>query len=418
MQNNTSELLFDGLKVLDFTWVGVGPITTKYFADHGADVIKIESVSRPDVLRGAPPFKDAIPGINRSQFSGNYNSSKRNLGVNLSIPKSVDLIKNIIAQWQPDVIAESFTPRVMKSWGLDYLSVKRIAPDVIYFSTCLMGQYGPHNNYAGFGQLAGAMAGFYEITGWPDRGPAGPYGAYSDFLNPPVAFGSIVAALDYRDRYGKGQHIDLSQYEGAMHFLAPHIMKYNEDGFILGRMGNEDEEMSPHGIFQCLDKERGLTDTEESWVAIAIESESQWTEFSKVLDLPEAISNQNLAERKLNKDQIDNLISNWTLQKDARQIMNLLQSHEIPCGMVQSQSDMWEDPQLKHTDFFQWLEHSEVGPMPYDGLQFTLSKTPGSLTRAQAMVGEHNLEILDEILSIGPSEAADLLNEGILEQSF
>ena len=141
MQNNNTELLFNGLKVLDFTWVGVGPITTKYFADHGADVIKIESASRPDVLRGAPPFKDAIPGINRSQFSGNYNSSKRSLGVNLSIPESLDLVKDIIAKWEPDVIAESFTPRVMKSLGLDYLSVKKIAPDVIYFSTCLMGQY-------------------------------------------------------------------------------------------------------------------------------------------------------------------------------------------------------------------------------------------------------------------------------------
>jgi len=415
---DTKESLFDGLKILDFTWVGVGPITTKYFADHGANVIKIESVSRLDILRDAAPFKDGIPGINRSQFSGNYNSNKRNLGLNLSLPKTLELVKNIICEWQPDVISESFTPRVMKSWGLDYLSVKNMLPDVIYFSTCLMGQYGPHNNYAGFGNLAGAMAGFYEITGWPDRGPAGPYGAYSDFVNPPIAFGSIVAALDYRERHGIGQHIDLSQYEGAMHFLAPHIMKYNEDGSILGRKGNEDDRMYPHGIFPCLNKKRSLTSTKESWVAIAIESEYQWAEFSKILRLPASIMNQNLAERKSNRDQIDLLISKWTSQYDSRYIMNLLQSHKIPSGMVQSQSDMWEDPHLDHLDFFQWLEHSEVGPMPYDGLQFTLSKTPGSLTRAQAMIGEHNLEILDEILSISPQEAANLLNEGILEQSF
>ena len=386
MGADTKESLFDGLKILDFTWVGVGPITTKYFADHGANVIKIESVSRPDVLRGAAPFKDGIPGINRSQFSGNYNSSKRNLGLNLSLPKSLDLVKNIICEWQPDVISESFTPRVMKSWGLDYLSVKSMVPDVIYFSTCLMGQYGPHNNYAGFGQLAGAMAGFYEITGWPDRGPAGPYGAYSDFVNPPIAFGSIVAALDYRDRHGIGQHIDLSQYEGAMHFLAPHIMKYNEDGSILGRKGNEDDRMSPHGIFPCLNKKRSLTSTKESWVAI--------------------------------KDEIDLLISKWTSQYDSRYIMNLLQSHKIPSGMVQSQSDMWEDPHLDHLDFFQWLEHTEIGPMPYDGLQFQLSETPGKLTRAQAMVGEDNKEILTEILSMRSSEVQTLLNEGVLEQSF
>ena len=131
MSDNVQNALFDGLKVLDFTWVGVGPITTKYLADHGADVIKIESVSRPDVLRGAQPFKDGIPGINRSQFSGNYNSSKRNLGLNLSLPRSLELVKNLIIEWQPDVIAESFTPRVMKSWGLDYPSVIKIRPNVI-----------------------------------------------------------------------------------------------------------------------------------------------------------------------------------------------------------------------------------------------------------------------------------------------
>ncbi len=418
MSDNIQNALFDGLKVLDFTWVGVGPITTKYLADHGADVIKIESVSRPDVLRGAQPFKDGIPGINRSQFSGNYNSSKRNLGLNLSLPQSLELVKNLIIEWQPDVIAESFTPRVMKSWGLDYPSVIKIRPNVIYFSTCLMGQFGPHNNFAGYGQLAGAMAGFYEITGWPDKSPAGPYGAYSDFLNPPIAFGSIVAALDYRDRHGKGQHIDLSQYEGAMHFLAPHIMKYNEDGSILGRMGNEDDGMYPHGIYRCLNQKRSLTDTEESWVAIAIESEPQWLEFSKILGLQEAIYKQNLTERKANKDHIDHLITEWTSQHESRYVMKLLQSHKIPSGMVQSQSDMWEDPHLEHMGYFQWLQHTEIGPMPYDGLQFQLSKTPGHLSRAQAMIGEHNLEILEEILSMTPSEVADLLLEGVLEQSF
>ncbi len=418
MAERTQNILFNGLKVLDFTWVGVGPITTKYLADHGADVIKIESVSKPDVLRGAPPFKDGIPGINRSQFSGNYNSNKRNLGLNLAIPQSRQLIRNLISKWKPDVIAESFTPRVMKSWELDYVSIKKLLPDVIYFSTCLMGQFGPHNNYAGYGQLAGAMAGFYEITGWPDRGPAGPYGAYSDFLNPPVAFGSIVAALDYRDRHGRGQHIDLSQYEGAMHFLSPHIMKYNEDGSILERKGNEDDEMYPHGIYRCLDHKRSLTDITESWIAIAIRTEAQWLDFAKLLNLSKETSDQNLKERKSDRDRIDHLITAWTSRDESRSIMNLLQSHKIPSGMVQSQSDMWEDPQLEHQGFFQWLRHTEVGPMPYDGLQFQLSETPGKLTRAQAMVGEDNKEILTEILSMGSSEVQTLLNEGVLEQSF
>ncbi|MDE0744998.1 MAG: CoA transferase, partial [SAR202 cluster bacterium] len=139
---------------------------------------------------------------------------------------------------------------------------------------------------------------------------------------------------------------------------------------------------------------------------------------SKILRLPESILSQNLAERKSNRDELDLLISKWTSQYDSRYIMNLLQSHKIPSGMVQSQSDMWEDPHLDHLDFFQWLEHTEIGPMPYDGLQFQLSETPGKLTRAQAMVGEDNKEILTEILSMRSSEVQTLLSEGVLEQSF
>ena len=123
----------------------------------------------------------------------------------------------------------------MAGWGLAYDDVRRILPDVIYLSTCQQGQTGPHSSFAGFGQLAGAMAGFYHITGWPDREPAGPYGAYSDFVNPPNAAAALVAALEFRRRTGKGQHLDLSQYECATHFLAPAIMDYLTNGNVLNR---------------------------------------------------------------------------------------------------------------------------------------------------------------------------------------
>ena len=136
---------FEGLKVLDFTWVAVGPITIKYLADHGADVIHVEAVTRPDPARTLPPFKDGEPGINRSQFAANYNTSKHGLGLNLAKPESRELVRRIIAEWQPDVIAENFTPKAMRNWGLDYDSVREIKPDIVYFSTCLQGQTGPRS---------------------------------------------------------------------------------------------------------------------------------------------------------------------------------------------------------------------------------------------------------------------------------
>ena len=126
----------------------------------------------------APPFKDGTPGINRSQFPASYNTSKLGLGLNMARPEGRKIIRDLIKTWQPDVISESFTPRVMASWGLGYDEVKKLAPDIIYFSTCQQGQTGPHSHYAGFGQLAASMAGYYHVTGWPDREPAAPYGPY------------------------------------------------------------------------------------------------------------------------------------------------------------------------------------------------------------------------------------------------
>ena len=411
---------FDGIKVLDFTWVGVGPITIKYLADYGADVIRIESVSRPDVLRAGAPFKGGEPGINRSQFSANYNSSKRGLGLNLATPEGRELVKNLIREWQPDVIAESFTPRVMAGWGLAYDDIKRIVPDVIYFSTCQQGQTGPHSSFAGFGQLAGAMAGFYHITGWPDREPAGPYGAYSDFVNPPNAAAAIVASLEFRRRTGKGQHIDLSQYECATHFLAPAIMDFLTNGTVLNRRGNQDDVSAPHNVYRCADHERNYTGEGEQWIAIAVSTDQQWRSLRKEMgrkDLEVDARFGTAADRRHRVEEIDAKVSEWTRDKSARDLMLQLQDAGVPAGVVQSQADLWEDPQVAHRGFFQWLDHAECGPMPYDGLTYHLSKTPGALRMPQALVGQHNEEILSQILSLDADAVNTLLENGILEQS-
>ena len=420
LKREVSTMPFDGIRVLDFTWVGVGPITTKHLADFGADVIRVESVSRPDVLRSGAPFKDGEPGINRSQFSANYNSSKRGLGLNLASPEGRELAMNLIREWQPDVIAESFTPRVMSGWELAYEDVRRVVPEVIYLSTCQQGQTGPHSSFAGFGQLAGAMAGFYHITGWPDREPAGPYGAYSDFVNPPNAAAAIVAALEYRRRTGMGQHIDLSQYECATHFLAPAIMDFLTNGKVLNRSGNEDDVSAPHNVYRCADQMRGYTGEGEQWIAIVVSTDEQWRALCGEMgrdDLTDDSRFRTAKGRRNNATEIDSLIGAWTRDKPTRELMVKLQSVGVPAGVVQSQADLWEDPQVAHRGFFQWLDHAECGPMPYDGLTYHLSKTPGALRMPQALVGQHNAEILEEILGLDDSAVGKLLESGVLEQS-
>lgn len=420
-QSTLAGMPFDGIRILDFTWVGVGPITIKHLADFGADVIRVEAASRPDVLRSAPPFKDGQPGgLNRSQFSANYNSSKRGLGLNLALPEGRELVRRLIAEWQPDVIAESFTPRVMRDWKLDYANIRELVPDVIYFSTCQQGQTGPHSKYAGFGQLAGALAGFYHITGWPDRDPSGPYGAYSDFVNPPNAAAAIVAALEYRRRTGRGQYLDLSQYECAAHFLAPAIMDYIANGNVLNRRGNDDDDFFPNDVYRCKDKERGYTGVGPSWIAITITTDEQWQRFCERMGRSDMASDERFASpesRRRHSSEIDAVISAWTKDKDAHALMSELQHSGIPAGVVQSQADLWEDPQLQHRGFFQWLDHAECGPMPYDGLTYHLSETPGALRMPQALIGQHNEEILKEILGLDDDEISELVVGGILESS-
>lgn len=410
---------FAGLKVLDFTWVGVGPITMKYLADHGADVIRVESVSRPDVLRNGPPFKDATSGINRSQFPASYNTGKRGLGLNMATPEARELVKDLIRAWQPDIVAESFTPRVMSSWGLGYEDVRAMLPDVVYFSTCQQGQTGPHSVYAGFGQLAGALAGYYRLTGWPDRDPAGPYGAYSDFVNPPNAYAAIVAALEYRRRTGKGQHLDLSQYECATHYLAPALMDYMLTGKIIDRQGNGDDVMTPHGVYRCKDADRQYTGLGESWLAITIDSEDEWRSLCDAMGTPELAADLRFAttdQRKQNAPDLDRIIEQWASNQDSHEAMDLLQRAGVSAGAVQNQADLWEDPQLQHRKFFTWLDHTECGPMPYDGLQFLLSETPGVLT-PQALIGEHNELLLKETLDLDDDAIANLVASGALEAS-
>ena len=194
---------FDGVHVLDFTWYGVGPVTTKYLSDNGADVVRIESATRLDGLRSAPPWKDAKPGVNNSQFFASYNTSKKGITLDLGKAKARELVLRLLP-WA-DIITESFTPKAMRKWELDYEHLCKVKPDLIMLSTCLQGQTGPNALYPGFGQLMSSLCGYYHISGYgPDQPPAPPYGAYTDFIAPRFSASLLLAALDYRRRTGRG----------------------------------------------------------------------------------------------------------------------------------------------------------------------------------------------------------------------
>ncbi|HUL30357.1 MAG TPA: CoA transferase, partial [Thermodesulfobacteriota bacterium] len=240
----------EGLKVADFSWYIAGPSITMWLAHHGAQVIRIESLTRPDELRGIEPFKDGIPGINRSGCYANYNSNKYGMALNLGHPKGLAVARKIVS-WA-DVAVENFTPGTMeKKWKLGYEGMRKIKPDIIMLSTSGLGQTGPESQQPGFGLELVSRAGFPNFLGWPDQDAVNVGYPYTDTVSPPIAVIAILAALEYRRRSGKGQYIDLSQHEVAVQHLAPAILDYTANGREGGRIGNHHPDAAPHGAYRC-----------------------------------------------------------------------------------------------------------------------------------------------------------------------
>jgi len=399
----------EGVHVLDFAWVGVGPITTKYLADNGADVIRVESASRIDVLRLGPPWKDAQPGINRSQFYASFNTSKKSLSLDLSNPKARGLVLKLVP-WA-DVVIESFTPKAMRNWGLDYQHLREIKPELVMLSTCLQGQTGPNALYPGFGQLMSALCGFYHISGYDNESaPTPPYGAYTDFIAPRFSATLVLAALDYKRRTGRGQYIDMAQYEAALHFLSPAVIDYFATGRVQGREGNLSHRHAPHGAYRCRDE-----DGQERWIAIAVANDDEWRAMLGVLGNPSCDERfVSMLGRLKNRDPLDQFVGALVRHHAAVELTERLQAAGVAAYPVQNCVDLHQDDNLAAFDFWHWLEHKEMGTTPYEGLQHKLSRTPGDLRTAAPMLGEHSDEILRRMLGLSIEEIEQLKQERVI----
>lgn len=402
-----SSLPFAGVKFADFSWIGVGPITAKYFADHGATVVRVETEHPADRLRLVGPFKDDVPGVNRSQFFASFNTSKMSLALNLKRPEGLEVAKRLIG-WA-DVCLDSFTAGTMAGLGLGYEVARQINPSVIMASTCLLGQTGPAAALAGYGYHAAAICGFYEVTGWNDRPPAGPFNAYTDTIAPRFLAATLMAALDHRRRTGEGQYVDQAQMESALYFLAPELLDYQVSGRMPRRAGNESPTAAPHDAYPCAGK--------DEWCAIAVESDAQWRALRAVLGNPSWASAADLdttAGRIARREIIDRKLEKFTCRHEPRALMDLLQRAGVPAGMVQRSSDHLEDPQLHHRRFFRRMNHPEMGEVPYEGHQFRILGYDNGPRTPAPCLGEHSIAVLQEILGYGDEELAELAAGGAL----
>jgi benzylsuccinate CoA-transferase BbsF subunit len=399
--------VFAGLKVADFTWAAAGPIITKCLADHGATVIRVESTTHPDSIRLGGPFKDGIPGLNRSGFFADFNTNKKSIALDMTTERGRSIARRLVA-WS-DVVTESYTPGVMARFGLDFETLHAQQPDLVMLSTCMQGQTGPYREYAGYGGQGAAIAGLHYVTGWPDAVPAGPKGAYTDSITPRFGIAALVAALGHRDRTGVGQHIDLSQIEASLQFLAPEILDFQISGHVAAPMGNRSTVHAPHGVFPCLGTDR--------WIAIAVESNEQFRALADVVGAPEWCTMEDLrtsSGRRARQDEMDAMISEWSRDKDCFAAMYLLQRAGVPAGAVQRPSDLLVDPQLESNGHFWPLDHPELGTCLYNGPSFRLSRTPAQLRSSAPLLGQDTRRVLNELLGFSHAEIDDFAYAQVL----
>lgn len=392
----------------DFSWFISGPLVARFLGDCGARVVHIESGARPDNMRSTLPMKDNIPGINRSAAFARYNGSKYGVTLNLGHPKGVELARRLAA-WA-DVVVENFSSGTMERMGLGYGDLRKANPEIIMVSLPMFGHSGPLAGHPGLGSQMADFAGFGRLTGWPDRPPVSPPGAYTDFVSPYYAVSAVMAALDFRRRRGRGQYIEVSQYEAAVQLVAPLVMDWFVRGRDAGRRGNECPGMAPHGVYPCLGDDR--------WCAIAAFSEEEWRRLCCAMEMPDLAWDPRFVTviaRLRHREELDGLIGGWTRQHAAAEVMSRLQQEGVAAGMVCNGRDQNEDPHLAARGFYRELEHSEIGWHRYLMPPFRLSRTPVGPSRPAPCLGQHNEHVYRGILGLSDEEFVNLLNEGVFD---
>jgi benzylsuccinate CoA-transferase BbsF subunit len=499
--------LLEGVKVVDFCRVIVGPLTTKTLADYGATVIRVESRKALGFFRTGGPEPDL------SGHFTQWNTGKMGVTLDITNPKAVEVVKKLVA-WA-DVVVENYAGGVMDRLGLGYEDLKKVKPDIIMLSSCMQGQTGPFAKHPGWGFQLSALSGFSNITGWPDRKPP-EIGVYTDFITPHYNVMMILSALMHKKRTGEGQYIDSAQFETGVQFVMPLVLDYEVNKRISKRTGNKLDYAAPHNAYRCQDEytwcglplftekgwtrfveslamrplpclkderfatvemrkknakeleecveawsinmtpeqvkmtiDRALTNeekdnkevvverlrtgayspgenpvgtyrckNEERWCAISVFTDEEWRGCCKVMGKPKLADDpkySTLLARKENEEALDDIVNEWTKDKKAEDVMNLMQEAGVAAGLVETGEDQLEnDPQTKHRNFFTELDHPRLGLHRVPGSAYIMSETPVQLTRAP-LLGEHNEYVFKEFLGMTDEEIVDLVVSGALE---
>lgn len=399
----------EGLVVCDFSWVGAGPITTNVLGQCGAQIIKIESLKRIDILRKGGPFKDGIAdGIERSGYFANRNPNKKCIALNMRQPKARDVAVRLIEK--SDIVINNFRVGQMEKWNLGWEDVKKINPRCIYVTMSLQGTTGPHNSYMGFGVNLNALCGLTAQACMPGKSPFGTGTNYTDHVMVPThtLFG-IMAALLHREKTGLGQTVEVSQLECAIAMKPTDAMVYAANGEIMGPMGCSDPNAAPHGVYTTLGY--------RNWLAIAVFTDEEWAALQKVMGNPAWAEDPKFAtleKRKENEEELNTHIEAFTRDKYASKLMKDMIREGVKAGVVKDARAAIEDEHLIERDFWSYLDHPVVGLTLYNRAPIMFSETPIVMEKAAPLLGEHTDEVLTGFLGYSDKELEDLKKSDVL----
>jgi len=387
-----------GVRVLDFTWVVAGPVTTRLLADLGADVIKVER-------RDATDFGDRRGGLSGSLMRG-----KRSVVLNLADARGVALARRLALA--SDVVVDNFSARVMTNLGLDHESLSGDRPDLICMRMTGYGLSGPDRDKVSYGPTLQALTGYTLLMAEPGGPPAGFGYSYSDLAAGNLGALAVLAALWRRGRTGEGALIDLAQQETVASLLGPLLLDRAAHGGTSTGFGNASQEGpgAPHGVYPCAGDDR--------WIAISVFDDDDWRGLCRVADDLPWTGDARFATRDgrvAHAAELDGLVAAWTRGLDADVAMERLQAAGVAAGRVADAADLCtRDPQLAARGHFVEVPTAEGRTVRLDGPAFLLSDTPARVRGPGPLLGEHTDQVLRGVLGVGADEIAALRADGVV----
>ena len=400
------DLPLKGVRVLEVTANWAGPMTSRHLADLGAEVIKVEPpdrlMSRKDHNAGDQGFRYYY---NRSGYFAKLNRNKHSLTLNLNTARGRELFLRMLKD--ADVFIENNSPRVMRNLDLEYPVIREANPDIIMLSISGFGHNGPQRDYIAYGANIEASSGLAAVTGYPDD--ERPYRTtmfYADPITAGHAAFAVLAALNYRARIGKGQHIEMALQENGMLFFPESLLEYSMTGNLAPRRGNRHSRYAPRGVYPSIG--------DDMWLALAVRSDEERRRFCGAAGEQEWVQRFPTEERRReNHDEVDRLVAKWSSQYDHNEAARILQSAGIPAGPVLTAWEMLSNQHIFERGFYVPIVHKEMGVFPYPGMPWKLSETPALVRMAAPCFAEHNALVFKKLLKLGDGEIDELYRQRV-----